>query len=399
MSYISRVSKPNIALVKLIEAVGILLRVQKSFAKSVYKAPTPSNYDGTLALLTKDFAGCILILGTLRSDDIPNDVASDLYSKTLEQGFEYEKAVAVGGLEARDLYNSIMAIIDRLNADLYRIPIKKTNVMVLADGSRPSFVAFDTATHLHHHGKIIVGALLVAGSRKINGAVIQAHLPVDLERRCRDQYKIDPLAYKIDVLRPHLSSEIVQHVEQSMSTYDCSTLVLGIDANYTGTENLSITAQWAAWKTGYITVLVKSCSRIRPFTAVSMPRKVMVCIKDQSAIDDLYKTCLKFLKPGDEVLMVSVVNNGDPIGDNRSMRFDLGGRCRWVAGAVEDSLEPNCVGWNKEIIEALQNRMDELLRISQMPGWCGIRVCVLLLMVYSVWCLSVCLSVCAPDTH
>lgn len=368
MSNISNVSKPNAALVKLIEAIGILLRVPQSFAKSVYKAPTPSNYDGTMELLLKNFSYCIEKLGSLKSDGVPNNVASELYAKTLEPGFDYESAVAVGGLEARDLFNCIIGILDVLHEDKFRIPIKKTNIMVLADGSRPTYVALDTATHLNHHGTMIVGALLVAGSKKMNGAVIQAHLPVDLERRCRDQYKINPLSFQIEVIRPYSSKEIVGHVEELMAENMCNTLVLGIDANFTGTENLSMTAQWAAWKEGYNTVLVKSTSKIRPFAVVSMSRKIMICVKDIDAVDSLFQTCLDFIKPGDEVLMCSVVDNGDPIGDTRMTRFGMGTRSRWVAGAVEDPMEPNRVGWNDEYVEKLEQRMNELLEISQMPG-------------------------------
>ncbi len=44
--------KPSVALIKLIEACGILLGVPKSFSKSKYKAPVPSCYDATIRLLS-----------------------------------------------------------------------------------------------------------------------------------------------------------------------------------------------------------------------------------------------------------------------------------------------------------------------------------------------------------
>mmetsp|Transcript_20859 Transcript_20859/g.30007 ORF Transcript_20859/g.30007 Transcript_20859/m.30007 type:complete len:424 (+) Transcript_20859:134-1405(+) len=368
MSFISNVSKPSDALVKLVEAVGILLQVPISHEKSIYKASSPSNYDGTVALLLDNFSACINKLGTMKSDQVSNDVASALYSKTLEDGFDYETAVQTGGLEARDLYNCVCSVINRLNEETFRIPIKKTNVMVLADGSRPSYVALDCATHLHHHGTCIVAALQVAGSKKLNAAMIQTHLPVDLERRCRDQYKIHTDSFQIDVLQPRATSEIVDHVEETMLKNNCHILVLGIDANFTGTENLSITAAWATWKTDYIVVLVKSCSRIRPFTSTHMIRKLLICVKDIDAIDDLFVKCLSFIKPGDVVVFCSVVDNGDPCGDTRDTRFGMGTRSRWVAGAVENPHEPNRVGWNDEIVAALEARMLELLKISQIEG-------------------------------
>ena len=94
----------------------------------------------------------------------------------------------------------------------------------------------------------------------------------------------------------------------------------------------------------------------------------MICIKDIEAIDHIFKSCLQFIKPGDDVLLCSVVDNGDPVGDTRSTRFGLGGRCRWVAGAEEDPMEPCCVGWNDDMVKALEDRMNELLKISQVPG-------------------------------
>ena len=60
MSNLSKVIKPPIALVKLIESIGIIFRVPKSYMKSIYKAPTPSNYDGTIAILLDDYIGCII---------------------------------------------------------------------------------------------------------------------------------------------------------------------------------------------------------------------------------------------------------------------------------------------------------------------------------------------------
>jgi hypothetical protein len=367
MSQIGKVSKPPIALVKLIESIGILFCIPKSFTKSIYKAPTPSNYDGTMAALLQDFVGCINRLGTLLSDGVTNEVASELYAKVLEPGFDYESAVLAGGLEARDLYNCLILILNNIDAETFRIPIKRTNIMVLCDGSRPSYVALDIGSHLHHHGMFIVGALLVTGSQQ-NGAVIHRHLPVDLERRCREQYKINPAQFQIHVVQPHTSDDIVHDVEDTMTTNKCFILVLGIDANYTGTENLSRSAQWATWASGIVTVLVKSSSRIRPFTSLHLARKYLICVKGIEVLDHLFETSLNLIKPGDYIIFCSIVDSGRPRGDTRDTRYGLGRRVGWVAGAVVDPNEPNRVGWNDKALEALENRMQELLKISQIPG-------------------------------
>jgi hypothetical protein len=369
MSFLAKVIKPPTALIKLIEAIGIIFHVPKSYNKSIYKAPSPSNYDGTITLLLDDYVGCISKLGSFTSSDVSNEVASELYSKVLEPGFDYESAVLAGGLEARDLYNSLILILNLLDSDPYRIPIKCINVMVLCDGSRPSYVAFDLATHIHHHGICYITTLLIAGNDKFNGTIIQTHLTNDLVRRCSEQYHLLASQYQIDILQPHSSDDIIQSIDDTMCEHNCSILIIGIDANYIGTENLSKTAEWAAWKIGFITILVKSITRIRPFTSLKMNRKYLLCVKSNSKLQDLFELCLQIIKPSDYLILCSVVDNGEPLGDTRDgTRYDLGRRARWVAGKVENVNEPNCVGWNKKIVEELEENMRNLLIKSQISG-------------------------------
>ena len=89
-------AKPPSALVKLVESVGILLDVPISHSKSKYKAPSPSNYDGTMDRLVAEFPDLVSKLGSLDSSDVTNHVASQLFSKTIEVGYDYEEAVAAG---------------------------------------------------------------------------------------------------------------------------------------------------------------------------------------------------------------------------------------------------------------------------------------------------------------
>ena len=371
MSFLAKVNKPPTALIKLIEAIGIIFHVPKSYNKSIYKAPSPSNYDGTITLLLEDYLGCINKLGSLSltSSEVSNEVASELYSKVLEPGFDYEEAILAGGLEARDLYNSLILILNILDSDTYRIPIKSINVMVLCDGSRPSYVALDLATHIRHHGICYITTLLIAGNDKFNGTIIQTHLANDLFRRCSDQYHLLTSQYQIDILQPLSSDDIIQSIDDTMCDHNCSILIIGIDANYIGTENLSKTAEWAAWKIGYVTILVKSITRIRPFTSLKMNRKYLLCVKGNSKLQDLFELCLQIIKPSDCLILCSVVDSGEPLGDNRyGTRYDLGKRARWVAGKVETVNEPNCVGWNKKMVEELEENMRNLLLKSQISG-------------------------------
>jgi hypothetical protein len=369
MSFLAKVVKPPTALIKLIEAIGIIFHIPISYVKSNYKAPTPSNYDGTIALLLNDFIGCIAKLGSLSSSDVSNEVASRLYSKILEPGFDYEQALLAGGLESRDLYNGLILILNTLDADPHRIPIKSINVTVLCDGSRPSYVALDLATHIHHHGVCYITTLLIAGNDKINGTIIQNHLTTDLVRRCSDQYQLLSSQYHIDILQPHTSDDIIQAIDDTMCDHNCFILIIGIDANYIGTENLSKSAEWAAWKVGYITILVKSITRIRPFTSLSINRKYLLCVKDQVKLQELFEMCLQIIKPNDYLIVCAVVDNGEPLGDSRyGTRFDLGKRARWIAGKVKDPCEPNGIGWNQKLVEELEDNMKTLLCKSQITG-------------------------------
>lgn len=368
MTRLHEIRKPSGALIKLVEAAGILLQVPKSFKKSEYKAPTPSNYDNTIELLKNDYSNLLSQLANLTAADVTNEMASELYAKTLEDGFSYENAVAAGGLCARDLFNSITLILDKLNAETYRIPIKRTNLLVLVDGSRPSYVALDTATHIHNHGVCTVGSLKVTGNKNIRGVLIETHLKSDLERRCVDQYKMKENSFEVVEVSPETSYHVVDAIEDIMQSRRIWILVLGIDTNILGTENLSKAAQWAAWNSGYNVVLVKSCSPVRPFTTVVMPRRLLICVKCIEDINDMYEAALTMLKPGDYVVFASIIDPGTPIGDNTMMRYDMGARYNWVTAKPPPSPQPNCVGWNSELIRALENRMQELLQISQVPG-------------------------------
>jgi hypothetical protein len=158
-----------------------------------------------------------------------------------------------------------------------------------------------------------------------------------------------------------------------MQANNCFILVLGIDTNLTGTENLSKTAQWAAWRKGYIAVLVKSCSTVQPFTVTTMPRTYMLCVTVIEDIDMMFQNIVKLMRPSDTLIFVSVVSNGLPQGDWRDTRFEFGKRYGWVANAQPEKMPTNFVGWNKELCEKFYSRAKELLDISHIPGSCIIR--------------------------
>lgn len=368
----SDIKKPHIAFIKLIEAIGIIFGTPK-ISRSKYKAPSPSNYDNTIELLDKEFSSCLLRLSCTESTDISSETASELFSKTLEPGFDYETAVNIAGLASRDLFNAVILIIDKLNSETHRIPIRKKNLLVIVDGSRPSYVALDTAAHIHRHGTCVVAALLVSGSGNVKGALIQTHLPTDLQRRCREQYKIEDHKFHIEVLTPHSLESVVDHIDDSMKANNCKILVLGIDTNLLGTENVSMTVQWASWKTTYVVVLVKSCCTTQPFTVVTMPRSYLLCVKTIDDIDTMFEAVVTLMRPGDTVTFISIVPDGEPYGDARETRYGFGTRMNWIAGATPEAFATNFQDWNAEANKVFYQRANELLKISHIPGSCVVR--------------------------
>ena len=145
---ITDIKRPSVAMIKAIEAIGILLRVPQSSQKSMFKAPVPSNYDATVALLQEDFYNVVNTLSAYESTAIPNDMASKLFSKTLEPGFDYEAAILSGGLICRELFNLLVLLIQKLQSDPYRIPVQTKNVLLIYDGSLASYKALDCLSHV-----------------------------------------------------------------------------------------------------------------------------------------------------------------------------------------------------------------------------------------------------------
>lgn len=370
MTTISQLTKPSTALVKLVESVGILLDIPVSYSKSKYKAPTPSNYDDTMDRLLKDFPELISKLGSLHSSDVTNHVASKLFSKTIEAGFDYEEAVSTGGLEARDMFNSITLVMNMLQEEKHRIPIKKMNLLVLVDGSRPSYVTLDTAAHLHKHGVCHVAAVLSRESRYTADVLRHNHLPSDLARRCVEQYKMAEDTFHVDVLlsQTQYPLDLQENIKRKMDESNAKIIVLGIDKNFSGTDTLSPIANWAAWQEGFLTVLVKSSSRLRPFPSSAMSRTVQCCLKSIDDLDYLFGVSLTVMKPGDHLVFCCVVDSSAPKGDSQQTRFSMGSRQRWVAGSSPPQYPPNRVNWNEEIILKLRNRIDELTDRSHISG-------------------------------
>lgn len=362
----AEIRRPNAALINAVEAIGILLKIPTRMSKSAYKVSVPSNYDETVALLHSNFNEVLDSLASLESKGIPNDVASELFRKLEQQPFDYEGAVVMGGLEARELFNILVYVLDQLVDDPHRIPIGKTNVLTIVDGSRPSYVALDIATHIHQHGICVVGALSYSHTDTYMGS----HLTYDLSRRLKEQYKLEDKSFNIVPVMSDSVKEIVDHVQELVSNYNCGIIAMGIDTSTANEDILALAVVFAAWTLPHMILLAKSVARVCDFDNVQSPRKYMICVKNAADLDAVFSSVRCFINPHDSLIFAVVVESGEPIGDERDTRFGFGTRFdKWASSkSVTDELQPDRLGWNTEANQTLEERMRFLLEKSQIPG-------------------------------
>jgi hypothetical protein len=282
MSELKSLKRPNLATIKLVESVGILLNIPKSTEKSAYKATVPSNYDETVERLNADFNAELNFLSSLRSSDITNAIASQFYNKTLEPGFSYEEAINSGGLLTRELFNVMMHVYLRLQSDSSRLPIYEQTISVMVDGSRASYVAFDTACHVQNHG--LLNIIVHTTSKKSeeqdeNGADSTGnHLYKDLVRRCKQHFKFQDHCYKTIAVSSDSAENQMKQMKTILAETNSDIFVLGLDDGDIGEASKAKMILWAVWEYENDVVLSKGLSMVRPFTTVHYPRKVLLYV-------------------------------------------------------------------------------------------------------------------------
>jgi hypothetical protein len=385
MSALGDDSRPTVSVVKLVEACGILLGVPPSTERSAFKAPLPSNYDNTVSLLDSNFGGYVSELGKLTSDQLSNKVANDLYAKTLEPGFDYETAVNEGGLKSRDLFNGIKLVMTSLEMDKSRIPVTKTNVLAIVNGTKSSYAALDAATHIFKHGVVTTVALVTdesVGDRRLSG-MMKSHMVKDLERRCKMQYKLPDHCYHVKCETAGKVKEVSDIVVDSIAMHGADILVYGVEQNSTFGENGDGgIPQWATFssssKNGGVgpvvdipVLLTKKNSRVRPLSEVFICRTWMIYtdLTDPNAMDVAFLKSLYYIRPGDSVIICAIVDPSEPSGDARNERFEMGGRAgMWVDGVDPPTSQPDCPGWNDIDSERIADQMDKLIQSAQLDG-------------------------------
>ncbi len=78
---------------------------------------------------------------------------------------------------------------------------------------------------------------------------------------------------------------------------------------------------------------------------------------------------LKYFRPGDSVLLYTLVEDSEPQGCSRDTRFDGGTRQGWVSsGAVDYAAGPNRPGWNDDEVSKLRQTYEGLISGSYLLG-------------------------------
>ncbi len=363
------------AVIKLVECIGILLGIPPSKDKSFYKAPNPSNYDHVVELLDDNYGAYLTEVSNMKSSMLSNKVANELFAKTLEPGFGYEQAVNDGGLTCRDLFNACESVMMSIMADHSRIPITKTNILVVVNGTMSSYAALDAATHIFKHGIITAMSLTVEEShdRRLTG-MMKSHLHQDLVRRCKLQYKLPDHCYSVESAYVDKISDVSAALLDSMNINNSHVVVYGLeDDRVFGEGGDGAVPLWLCTspEVNIPVLLTKKASRTRPFPSISIPRTFMIYTDntDSVAISELFMKTLLVVRPGDLVVLAAVVEPTEPRGDGRIQRFEMGARAGlWIDGENVPANQPTKPGWNDENNARIRDQMQMLLLESQIEG-------------------------------
>lgn len=378
MERIKSLRRPPPALIKLIECIGILLALPKSFRKSVFKAPIPSNYDSTLDTLAEDFYGKLSYLSEIQSGDIDNDVAADFYGKMLEPGVDYEDAVNAGGLVVRELFNVALIVLLKLQADPVRLPVNIHHILTVVDGTRAAYIALDTAEHICKHGTLNI--LL-----HTNKMEFIEYLEKDMIRRCKLHYKLPDYRYQLHTSNTYVAREnddnltldlnhtlptaATTAVETCATANHCASVVIpypeGVCFRFLPVDS---NQHWAVRVFSGDVIFTQNNSYVRPFTEIACARTFIVYVESNlEAVSTMVKA-LRYFRPGDSIVVLAIFPSAAPVGDSRLLRFDFGARQQWLKSDEELKQEPSRAGWNDEAVQLFTDSMDDLIRQSFLTG-------------------------------
>ena len=265
---------------------------------------------------------------------------------------------------------NLLLLLQDLQDDAYRIPVKTRNILMMSDASRSSYVALDTLAHIHKYGMCTILSLKVSDS---NYDKLSGHVPSDLTRRIQYQFKKPNYSFEVKTIDTNLSGsseEVIQKVKHELHDMNCDTIIIGYDYNNTSESGtLSVLINWCLWQTVLKVILVKSSTRILPFKHISMARKFLICVKDEQSLESFFLESLELMRPSDCACLISIPPVRDPVGDYKESRFDFGPRYPWISGPDIPVRPGDKPGWNDEIVNSMKEKMTKLIERSQINGY------------------------------
>ena len=329
----------------------------------------------------------------MKSENISNEVANELYEKLLEPGFDYEESINNAGLISRELFDVVMYLLSELQNDMKRRSVTSHNVFVPITGSRSSYIAFDVATHIFLHGECIAGILsnpietipgstsdeIIPTNSNDNEHTFSSYLHLDVERRFKSLYKLQSHRYKI--IDIELPEDHIDNIIHTIESNNISIIVLGIYENsYTDSIQNSLMT-WSAWISKLTVVFAKTQSLVRPFTSVITNKIHMICMKpsiniNENEISYYFRQSLLCMRPNDTFVVLVIADSRDPLCDmSYETRYDYGNRYNtWISG-INDPNTTNYLGWNDESLSKFTDIIQNLINKSQMEGKLKIERC------------------------
>ena len=205
--HLSTIHRPSTALIKLIEALAIVLQTPSRAHKSRYRVPLPSTYTDCVQALESNYDDVLRFVASLTAVDLSNELAMQLYVKTQERGFHYKNALYEAGEEVVDVFTALMQLIEALPAyDDGRIRVQGAHVLVPITGNKSSYAALDVGMHLMGAtGYCTLPVYVDESFLGIKSEQTLKYLTRDVERRCTEQYKVAAHLVKVPRALHHTS--------------------------------------------------------------------------------------------------------------------------------------------------------------------------------------------------
>lgn len=375
MPRLAEIHRPSTALIKFVEAIGILIGSQVKSLKTRYRTPLPSNYSETIHHLSNNYDEIYKFISALDASALSNELSQQLYAKTQERGFHYGNALAeISGDLIESLFAAVIRVLNALSSsDNGRIRVQGANVLIPMTGNKSSYAALDIGMHLLGHGLCFISAYVDESFLGMKSEQTLKYLTRDVERRCSNQFKLSSDKMIIDATIAQNGEDIRLKVEETLLSAGApgviDILCVGLEDTNIGLNGASPLLMWAAWSAPVDVLLARTNSPIRPFSSLQMTRTVLIHYHLPSSVPplDVVEQSLRFIRPADFVLFVVSGERRTSRGDNQETRFDYGRRYN-QATATAPPTPSYCYHTDDKALEECAELLQSYLTHAQAEG-------------------------------